>query len=72
VAGQKQATGDEATLTVLKKVSPVAWRHVNLTGAFDFTGTPSSIDLDALMTRYSDPELWKRSLQEQDVEGLEL
>jgi len=49
-------------------VSPVAWRHVNLTGSFDFSATASPIDLDALTARYADPEIWCRSLQEEDGE----
>lgn len=38
---------------ILKGVSPVAWRHVNLTGTFDFSATASPLDLDALTARYS-------------------
>jgi len=48
-----------------------AWRHVNLTGTFDFTARGSPIDLDALVARYNDPEFWHRSLQEADEEGPE-
>lgn len=70
VAEQKQAAGDMTALEVLRKVSPVAWRHVNLTGTVDFTATRSPIDLEALAARYSDPEVWYRSQQEQDIDEL--
>ena len=57
-----------AALAVLKGASPVAWRHVNLTGSFDFTTTSASTDLDAPAARYDDPEIWRRSQQDQDGE----
>jgi TnpA family transposase len=68
VAEQKLAAEDLEALTVLKGTSPAAWRHVNLTGTFDFTAIGSPIDLGALAARYSDPEFWRRSLQEEDDE----
>ena len=37
-------------------VSPNAWQHVHLIGAFDFERTESQIDLDALAARYDDPD----------------
>jgi hypothetical protein len=52
-------------------VSLVAWRHVNLTGSFDFSATPTPIDLEALAARYSDPDFWHQSLQEADGDGPE-
>jgi len=66
VAEQKLAAGDREAFENLKGVSPVAWRHVNLTGSFDFSATAAPIDLDALAARYADPEIWRRSVQEED------
>jgi Tn3 transposase DDE domain len=68
VAEQKLAAGDSDALENLKGVSPVAWRHVNLTGSFDFSASASPIDLEVLAARYSDLEIWRRSLQEGDGE----
>ena len=68
VAEQKVAAGDTDAVAMLTGMSPVAWRHINLTGAFDFSATASPIDLDALTARYADPEIWCRSLQEEDGE----
>jgi len=45
---QKQGTGDQAAMNIIKGVSPVAWQHVNLFGTIEFSQTPLSIDLDAL------------------------
>jgi len=68
VAEQKLAASDREAFEQLKGVSPVAWRHVNLTGSFDFSATASPIDLDALAARFADPEIWRRSVQEEDGE----
>lgn len=36
-------------------VSPVAWRHVNLIGKFEFTATAPQVDIDALVAHYAEP-----------------
>ncbi len=66
VAEQKLAAGDPDAFATLRGVSPVAWRHVHLTGSFDFSATSAAIDLEALAARYSDPDIWRRSLQEEN------
>jgi hypothetical protein len=54
-------------------MSPVAWRHVNLFGAMDFGAATTPVDIDALASRYADPEYWARMLQaaaeEDDAQG---
>ncbi len=71
VAEQKVEAGDQDAFAMLQGVSPVAWRHVHLTGTFDFSASAPPIDLAALAARYSNPETWRRSLQEGDGEGPE-
>jgi hypothetical protein len=66
---QKQAAGDIDAIKILKGISPVAWRNVHLIGAFDFTPARSSIDIEALAARFSDPEFWRRSMREEEDEG---
>ncbi len=68
---QKRATGDEEALSILRGISPVAWRHVHLIGAFDFTAASTRVDIVALAARYDDPDFWRRSLQEGDDEDPE-
>jgi len=68
---QKRAIGDAEALAILTGISPVAWRHVTLIGAFDFTGVAAAVDIAALAARYDDPDFWCRSLQEEDDEGPE-
>ena len=57
VHAQKQAAGDHAAADIVKDISPNAWQHVHLIGAFDFEQTESQIDIDALAARYDDPDL---------------
>jgi TnpA family transposase len=62
---QKQATGDQEALEIMRGISPIAWRHVNLFGTFEFNQATSSVDMDALAARYNDPIYWSRALQEE-------
>ena len=69
----KRAMGDEAAMAFIASMSPVAWRHVNLFGAMDFGAATTPVDIDALASRYADPEYWARMLQaaaeEDDAQG---
>lgn len=67
---QKQAAGDEEAVAVLRGVSPVAWRHVNLIGKFEFTAEASNVDIDALAARYAEPGYWSKALVEGDEGSL--
>ena len=71
MAEQKVGAGDQDAFALLQGVSPVAWRHVHLTGTFDFSASAPPIDLAALAARYSNPETWRRSLQEGEGDGPE-
>ena len=59
VHAQKVAAGDLEAAELVKKVSPVAWQHVNLFGSFEFTDTESGIDLDVLAAQFADPDYWR-------------
>ena len=63
---QKHAAGDEEAIETLRGVSPVAWRHVNLIGKFEFTAEAPVVDLDALAAQYADPGYWSTALEEGD------
>lgn len=67
---QKRAIGDDAAISVLRGVSPVAWRHINLIGKFDFTTNTFIVDLDDLAARFSDPEIWSSALEETEEMSL--
>jgi hypothetical protein len=60
----KLAANDQNAIEILKGISPVAWRNVNLIGNFDFTTGTSPVDIEALAERYENPDFWRRSLQE--------
>ena len=70
VYAQKQAAGDHAAADIVKDISPNAWQHVHLIGAFDFEQTESQIDIDALAARYDDPDFWNRALIEAPDDSL--
>ncbi len=44
-----EANGNAKALTLIKKISPAAWRHVHLNGHYTFRGTGPIIDLDAIV-----------------------
>jgi len=62
---QKRAAGDQQALEILPGISPVAWQHVNLCGAFEFSPPTSKVAIDALAARYADPVYWDKALQEE-------
>jgi Tn3 transposase DDE domain len=63
---QKFAADDQEAIKILRGTLPVAWRHVNLIGNFDFAARTSQVDIEALAARYNDPDFWRRSMQESD------
>jgi TnpA family transposase len=44
-----EATGNAKALALIKKSSPVAWRHIHLNGHYTFRGNGQVIDLDAIL-----------------------
>ena len=61
---QKRAAGDDEAIGALRGVSPVAWRHVNLIGRFEFTAEASQLDIDALAARFAEPGYWGQAFEE--------
>jgi hypothetical protein len=62
---------DSRALSMIgEDISPNAWQHVHLIGAFDFEQTESQIDIDALAARYDDPDFWNRALIEAPDDSL--
>ncbi len=59
---QKRAAGDQSAMDLIAGMSPVAWQHVNLFGAFDF-GQTGAVDMDTLAAYYEDPAYWARIQQ---------
>jgi hypothetical protein len=64
VYAQKQAARDHVAADIVKEISPHAWQHAHLIGAFNFEQTESQIDIDGLAARYDDPDFWNRALLE--------
>ena len=60
---QKRTAADTAAMELIAGISPVAWQHVNLFGAFEFSQAGITVDIDALAAYYNDPAYWARILQ---------
>ena len=44
-----EPSGNAKALTLIKKLSPAAWRHIHLNGHYTFRGDGQLIDLDAIL-----------------------
>jgi Tn3 transposase DDE domain len=66
---QKLAAAVLEASKILKGISPVAWRNINLIGNFDFTASSSPVDIEALAARYQNEDFWRRSMTEGDEDG---
>lgn len=44
-----EASGNVKALSIIKKISPAAWRHVHLNGHYTFRSAGQVIDLDAIV-----------------------
>jgi TnpA family transposase len=66
---QKVAAADLEAIKILKGISPVAWRNINLIGNFDFTTSSTPVDIEALAARYQNQDFWHRSMTEAEGDG---
>lgn len=64
VYAQKQAAGDSDAVAAIRRMSPVAWQHVNFFGTFEFSDEDFFVDVEALVARYADTALWQQATQE--------
>jgi TnpA family transposase len=69
VCEQKLAAADLEAIKILKGISPVAWRNINLIGNFDFSTSSPPVDIGALVARYQNDDFWRRSMSEEDEDG---
>jgi hypothetical protein len=46
---QYRQNKDEKSLEKIKKISPIAWQHINVYGTYKFSGTPVSVDIEKLL-----------------------
>ncbi|MFQ6007025.1 MAG: Tn3 family transposase [Woeseia sp.] len=44
-----EKTGNGQGASLLKRVSPIAWQHINLYGRYEFNKRPEVIDLEAII-----------------------
>jgi len=43
---------------LIKRISPIAWRHVNLYGRFEFSRKGASIDIDNIIDALGYESIW--------------
>ena len=60
---QKLATGDQEAVAFIRRMSPVAWQHVNLLGSFEFGDEDPIVDMQALAAHYADSAFWHQATQ---------
>ena len=63
---QKLAMGDTEAVAAIRRMSPVAWQHVNLFGTFEFSDEEFILDMESLLARYADATNWRQATQEVD------
>ena len=49
VLAYKEAAGDVQGANVLKRVSPVAWQHINFFGRYEFCNGPETINMHEIV-----------------------
>ncbi len=45
----KETNGDVHAANMLKRISPVAWKHINLLGRYEFTKKPEAINMNEII-----------------------
>jgi Tn3 transposase DDE domain len=55
-----EASGSTKALTLIKKISPAAWRHIHLNGHYTFRGDGLVINLDTIVAGLS--LVWRKNL----------
>jgi hypothetical protein len=45
----QEASGDLQGAAATKKVSPIAWQHINLHGRYEFLSQPAPLNVDAII-----------------------
>lgn len=56
---QKEQEGKQAEAEIIKRISPVAWRHVNLLGRFEFHRQQNAINMEEMIRLLEDLD-WQR------------
>jgi TnpA family transposase len=51
---QKERIGDTKDADEIKKISPIAWQHINLHGRYEFQKQPAPLNMDAIIRELSE------------------
>ena len=47
----REKSGDTKGAEAVKKISPIAWQHINLHGRYEFQKLPNPLDVDAIIQK---------------------
>ncbi len=47
------------SFSLIRRMSPVAWQHVNLSGSFEIGDEDPIVDMQALAAHYADSAFWR-------------
>ena len=51
----QERTGDTRGAEATKRISPIAWQHINLQGRFEFLKTPDGLNVDTIIRALTTP-----------------
>ena len=51
----QERIGDMQSADATKKVSPIAWQHINLQGRYEFQKAPDALNMDAIIRALTRP-----------------
>jgi len=55
-------------MNILKYISPVAWQHINFYGRYEFSKSPTVVNLDAIIKNINEVDILTRLVQEGSLE----
>ena len=55
-------------MNILKYISPVAWQHINFYGRYEFSKSPTVVNLDAIIKNIKEADILTRLAREDSFE----
>jgi Tn3 transposase DDE domain len=55
-----QKAGKRQEIEMLKRISPIAWRHINLRGRFEFQKQTSTLNIDEIISTLGQKTNWQQ------------
>ncbi|MEB9631892.1 Tn3 family transposase, partial [Bacillus anthracis] len=55
-------------MNILKYISPVAWQHINFYGRYEFSKSPTVVNLETIIENINEDDILTRLTQEHSLE----